>query len=61
MCPLATPNSGWTQEQLAKKEGKTIAWVAYRLRFGRFLNFSTTVENRQTLPSNLTERRFRSY
>ena len=53
--------SGWTQDELAKKEGKTIAWVAYRLRFGRFLNFSTTVENPQTLPSNLTERRFRSY
>jgi hypothetical protein len=25
------------------------------------LNFVTTVTNRQTLPSNLTERRFRSY
>jgi hypothetical protein len=53
--------SNWTQEQLAKKEHKTIAWVSYRLRFGRFFNFSTTVENPQTLAKNLTERRFRSY
>jgi hypothetical protein len=36
--------SGWTQEELAKKEGKSPQWVAQRIRFGRFLNFSTAVE-----------------
>src|SRR5262245_56778888 len=35
--------SGWTQEQLARKEGKTQQWIAYRLRFGRFLHFTTMV------------------
>jgi hypothetical protein len=61
MCPLATPNSGWTQKQLAKKEGKDRAYIARRLLFGRFLSFVPTGTNAQTLPSNLTERRFRSY
>lgn len=53
--------SGWTQEELAKKEEKTQQWVALRIRFGRFLNFTTTVVNSDSLPKNLTERRFRSY
>jgi hypothetical protein len=34
--------------------------VAVRLRFGRFLNFSTTVLKADSLPANLTERRFRN-
>lgn len=50
--------SGWTQEKLAAKEGRTQQWVAYRLRFGRFLNFTTDVVNPE-LP--LTEGRFRNY
>ncbi|MEI9922580.1 MAG: hypothetical protein WDN50_02435 [Bradyrhizobium sp.] len=29
--------------------------------FGRFLNFSTTVEKTNSLPSTLTERRFRHF
>jgi hypothetical protein len=49
--------SGWTQDELAKKEGKGKSWISQRLIFGRFLAFaanSTTVEK-------FTERRFRSY
>ena len=54
--------SGWTQEELAAKEATTQQSIAYRMRFGRFLNFITTVINSQfTLPKNLTERRFRSF
>ena len=53
--------SGWTQEKLAEKEEKTQQWVAYRLRFGRFLHFTTTVVNPENLPKNLTERRFRHF
>lgn len=49
--------SGWTQQQLATAEGKTQQWVAYRLRFGRFLGFTTVV----VIPKSCTERRFRSY
>lgn len=52
--------SGWTQEKLAAKEGKSHDWMSLRLRFGRFLNFSTTVENSE-LPVNLTEWRFRKH
>ena len=50
--------SGWTQEKLAAKEGKSQKWVDFRLRFGRFLNFSTDVLNSK-LP--LTEGKFRKY
>ena len=53
--------SGWTQEELAKKEGKSQRWVSYRLVFGRFLLFSTTGANASKLPFNVTERRFRLY
>jgi hypothetical protein len=49
--------SGWTQEELAKKEGVARRIVGYRLLFGRFLEVGTTGAN----PRNLTERRFRSY
>jgi hypothetical protein len=31
------------------------------LRFGRFLAFTTNVVNSESLPNNLTERRFRSF
>jgi hypothetical protein len=50
--------SGWTQERLAKKEGRSDSWVLFHVRFGRFLNFLTDV---MEVPKNLTERRFRSY
>jgi hypothetical protein len=53
--------SGWTQEELANKENKSPQWISYRTRFGRFLAFSTMVENPDLLPNNLTERLFREY
>jgi len=53
--------SGWTQERLAKKEGKSRQWIQQRLVFGRFLNFATNVANPGNLPNNLTEGRFRFY
>ncbi|MCP3473810.1 hypothetical protein NLM33_26195 [Bradyrhizobium sp. CCGUVB1N3] len=49
--------SGWTQLELAQKEGKSDGWVNQRLRFGGFLNFLT--QNLQSIPASLTERRFR--
>jgi hypothetical protein len=49
--------SGWTQEELAKKEDRGQSWVAYRIRFGKFLN-TTTVVNSE---SKLTERKFRHF
>jgi hypothetical protein len=49
--------SGWTQDQLALKEGKSQSWVKERVRFGRFLDFSANA----LLPKNLTEGRFRKY
>jgi len=51
--------SGWTQGELAKKESKTHQWVAYRMRFGRFLNFATAVANPEFMPPGLAERAFR--
>jgi transcriptional regulator with XRE-family HTH domain len=53
--------SGWTQEELAEKERMSQTWVNFRLRFGRFLNFITTVIKSDSLPNNLTEGRFRSF
>src|SRR5262245_1357407 len=51
-----------TQEELAEKEGRSQAWVTFRLRFGRFLHFATMmgVRNDDPLLANLTERRFRA-
>lgn len=53
--------SGWTQEELAEKEGMSRQWVLQRVLFGRFLDFATVVANVETTPKNLTERKFRSY
>ncbi|MCQ4188578.1 hypothetical protein [Methylocystis suflitae] len=44
----------------AGKLPKSRQWVEKRLRFGRFLNFVTTVTNTENLPRNITEGRFRS-
>jgi transcriptional regulator with XRE-family HTH domain len=51
--------SGWTQRELAKKEGLSPQRISYLLRFGQFLAFlenSTSVEF-----AGLYESRFRSY
>src|SRR5262245_18080777 len=48
--------AGWTQGKLAEREGRSPAWVTFRLRFERFLRFAETV----SLPADLTERRFRA-
>ena len=53
--------SGWTQEQLATKERMSQPWVVYRLRFGRFLNFTATVIKSEFPLKDLTERGFREY
>jgi hypothetical protein len=49
--------SGWTLEELEKKEGLGKSRMEQCVRFGRFLDFSTMVE----FPKNFTERRFRAY
>jgi hypothetical protein len=53
--------SNWTQAELAKKEGKSQQRITQTLLFGRFLNFTTTVVNPESLPKSLTERHFRSF
>ena len=58
-------DSGWTQQELADKEGKSKKWVDFRTRFGRFINWAniakgTTGTFRQVLPTNFTERSFRA-
>jgi hypothetical protein len=56
--------SNWTQEQLARKEKQSQAYIARRLLFARFLNFMPHGINSETadlLTRTLTERRFRSY
>lgn len=55
---------GWTQEKIAEhlnKQGKHISrvWVCYRLCFGAFLDFVTTVTKVAFDLKTLTERRFR--
>ena len=47
--------------KLAQKEGKSQRWISYRLTFGRFLNFAPMGANSESLPNDLTERRFRSF
>jgi hypothetical protein len=49
--------SNWTQEELAKKEGKGKSWISQRLVFGRFLSFAAN----STIVEKLTEGRFRAY
>jgi hypothetical protein len=54
----AAGRSGWTQEELAAKEGQSQFWISKRTLYGRFLSFISTDIS---LPKNLTERRFRDY
>jgi len=42
--------------ELAKKEKKSRQWIAVRVRFGRFLNFTTTVVKADSLPANRLSR-----
>jgi transcriptional regulator with XRE-family HTH domain len=58
---LLFARSNWTQEELAAKEGKSPQYIARRLKFGQFLNFSPIGESAEKLPPNLTEGRFRGY
>jgi transcriptional regulator with XRE-family HTH domain len=51
--------SGWTQEELADKEGKTQGWISQRLKFAAFLAFITDGNNPPEIPPDLSERRFR--
>jgi hypothetical protein len=51
--------SGWTQEELAGKLGKSARWIGYRLAFGRFLEFSTNVLKTEIPLFSLSEGRFR--
>lgn len=53
--------SGWTQENLAKKEGKSRVWVSRQTLFGRFLSFVPMGTNAEKASIDLSERRFRSY
>jgi transcriptional regulator with XRE-family HTH domain len=50
--------SQWTQEDLARVEGKSRNHISQLLTFGRFLGFVATATNAE-LPPDLTERRFR--
>lgn len=51
--------SGWSREQLAERESKTLGWVNLRLRLARFIEYAT---NDTTVSFDaLTEGRFRGY
>jgi hypothetical protein len=52
----AVPRRSWRG-----RRGRVQQWIFQRLLFGRFLNFSTSVEKLGNLPKNLTEGRFRGY
>lgn len=53
--------SRWTLDELAKKEAKSERWIYYRVQFGQFLNFCTTVQNIANVPADLTEWKFRKH
>lgn len=53
--------SGWTQEELAAKEGKSRPYIAQKLIFGRFLGFVASATSAENLPKNLSEGYFRKF
>jgi transcriptional regulator with XRE-family HTH domain len=53
--------SGWKQEDLAKKVGKSQSSIEQSLRFGRFLDFTATAVNQESVYSSLSENAFRTY
>lgn len=53
--------SGWTQQELADKEGKSRQQIQRQLRFGQFLAIAPMGANTDSLPKNLSERKFREY
>jgi len=40
----------WTQEAIAARMGQSQQWVSCRLRFGRFLRFTTRCSKTEPLP-----------
>jgi transcriptional regulator with XRE-family HTH domain len=52
--------SGWTQEELAAKEGKAQSYLSRMLCFGRFLAFSANMPTGHNLEIT-SERQFRKY
>jgi hypothetical protein len=53
--------SGWTQEELRRRKVSSRNGLIAMFAFGRFLNFSPTGLNAETLPKTLTEGRFRHF
>ena len=53
--------SGWTQERIAQRMGKSQQHISRLLLFGRFLVFTPSWCNPMKPPKNLTEGRFRGY
>jgi hypothetical protein len=53
--------SGWTQGELAKREGRPRPYVTRLLLFGRFLSFVPMGTNAESVLLGLTERRFRDF
>ena len=53
--------SGWTQERIAQRMGKSQQHISRLLLFGRFLVFMPTGHKPMNPPKNLTERLFRGY
>jgi transcriptional regulator with XRE-family HTH domain len=58
---LLFERSGWTQQELATKEGKSRPYIDKLLRFGRFLAFDPIGSKSESGPNNLTEGKFREY